>query len=94
VNGQDDLVVTVSANKSDACSVWRIGSDQPAVILDRPTTMSPVFSIGSVKTGKSFTVSCVSAEQVSLYAFKEKKLSKQKVRTADSVVYLHSKAIN
>lgn len=94
VNGQDDLVVTVSANTSDACSIWRIGIDQPSVILDRPTTMSPVFSIGSVKTGKSFTVSCVSAEQVSVYAFKEKKLSKQKVRTADSVVSLHSKAIN
>lgn len=88
VGGHDDLVATVSANVSEACSVWRVGDEQPAVILDRPAALSPVFSLGSVKSGKHFAVCCVSADQVSVYSFKEKKLGKQKVRSADSVVSL------
>lgn len=90
----EELVATVSANVSDACSVWKLNHDQPVVILDRPTALSSVFSIIAMKISKGFSVSCVSAEQVSVFTFKEKKLSKQKVRTADSVLYLQSKALN
>lgn len=47
-----------------------------------------------MKTNKGFAVSCISAEQVSVFTFKEKKLSKQKVKTADSILRLQSKALN
>ena len=39
-------------------------------------------------------MSCVSPEQVSVFAIKEKKLSKQKVKSADSVLPLQSKSMN
>jgi WD40 repeat protein len=38
----DELLATASANVSDACCVWKIGHDQPVVILDRPTSLTAV----------------------------------------------------
>jgi len=56
--------------------------------------MSTVFAIGSTKHGKATVINCISADQVSIYSLKLKKLGKMKVKSVDCVVNLKTKAMN
>lgn len=87
-------MASASSNSSDAVNIWRVGTDQPVFILDRPARLTPIFALTGAKAGKSMVVSCVSADQISVYSFRVKKHSKQSVRTADTVISLQSKAMN
>lgn len=49
-------------------------------------------SLSTIRAAKQIYVSCLSAERVSVYALKEKKLSKQKVRAAETVISLDGKS--
>lgn len=62
VAGQDELVASASSNASDAVNIWRVGVDQPAFILDRPSRLTQIAALNSDKAGKSFVVSCLSAD--------------------------------
>lgn len=81
-------MASASSNLSDAVNVWKVGTDQPAFILDRPARLSPVFALIGAKTGKSLFLSCVSADQISVYSVKTKKREKQNVRSAKTVLAL------
>jgi WD40 repeat protein len=49
VGGQNDLVASASSNASDACNIWKVGINTPAIILDRPSRLSHVFAINGSK---------------------------------------------
>jgi WD40 repeat protein len=61
IGGQNEIVASASSNASDACNIWKVGLNTPAIILDRPSRTSHVFAINGSKSGKNFVVSCVSA---------------------------------
>lgn len=87
-------MATASSNSSDAVNVWKVGTDQPAFILDRPARLSPVFALIGAKAGKNHVINCVSSDQISVYSVKTKKHSKQNVRSAESILTLQSKSMN